>query len=225
MASFSEWFKAAHERNIPLESALPIDLPRDLERLNSSGLPTYDCQIISGESYVRNKQRVKDFCEKHNRVWTRVYNKMDRNERYSRFDLRGYKNVADFVEGLDINLKKFDIQLFEFHTNQFGGNILTNSEGTKIEIAEGTQDIVGKCLGPFFSGWISPFGTLEFSQSDSPEKVRSTAWRVLQQVKMAKGEYVPGYFEFIVSDKGKVYFLDYKTDLKFNWNLNISKSF
>lgn len=213
MASWGDWFKAAHQRNIRLEDSLVIDLDKDIERLYSSGLPVYARLIIGGKDYPSKREEIKDFCKKYERTWIKVYNAKEKR-RYSAMDLRGYEKLIEFIDGLKINLDSFDIHLSEFQPNKFGGNVLTDERGTVIEMIDGHQDIISKSTRPFFHGYISESGTLKFHETNIPEEMRIAAWRTLQYLKISGREFLPGYFEFMVSDKDKIYFFDYKTGFK-----------
>lgn len=211
MASWNEWFIEARRRGLSLDKYLKVNISRDTKLLQSSGLPCYDRRIIPGKKFLEDKTGIQEFCRTHEKTWVRVYNE---DLRYSEVNLRGYDEVTGFVSGLDIDLTQFKIQLFEFHENRFGGNILSNQDGVAIEVAEGLQDIVGKCLGDFFHGRISSTGRLKFQETYVPQELVRASWETLNYIKLNRGEYLPGYFEFIVSDKNAVFFLAYKTDLK-----------
>jgi len=214
MATWSEWFKEAREQNVPLEEYLVIDPIKDLVRLYSSGLPVYDAITVEGRNYEQEKERIKRFSEKHERNWIRIYNKIRKGERYSRSALENYDEITSFIEGLDVNLTEFDIQLFEWHENKFGGNILSNNRGTYIEIVEGTQDMVGKSLGLIYHGYVNPLGRLCFREEEVPLEIKVASRKTLNYIKKSRNEFLEGYFEFILSNKWNVYFLDYKTSLK-----------
>lgn len=216
MATWSEWFKAAKEGNVPLEKYLVIDPIRDLERLYSSGLPVYNKITVGGNNYKQERRRIEEFSEKHNECWVRVYNKTRRGERYSKFPLEHFEDITYFIEKLEVDLTEFEIQLFECHENKFGGNILSDNRGTYIELVEGTQDVVGKSLGFFFHGSVNYFGRLCFWEEEKEEvplKIKRGAKEALSYLKMSRNEFIEGYFEFIISKEGNVYFLDYKTGL------------
>lgn len=213
MASWGDWFKAAHEKNIRLEDSLVIDLDKDIERLYSSGLPVYDRLIINGIDYPSKKEEIGEFCKKYERTWIKVYNAKEKR-RYSAMDLKGYGELIKFIEGLNIDLDNFDIHLFEFRTNKFGGNVLTDERGTVIEMIDGPQDIISKSTRPFFHGYISESGTLKFHEQNTPEEMKRAAWRTLQYLKIGGREFLQGYFEFMVSDEDRVYFFDYKLGFK-----------
>ena len=206
MASWSEWFREAEKKGKKLEEVLRVNLPRDLDRLYSSGLPVLERYIQDGAQY--NSSRTLDFCRRHPLNWVRVYHKLDHGRRHSKFGISA-QEVVQFIESLEIDLSQFKIQLFETHINQFGGNILSDEYRTDIDIAEGAQDIVGKSLAPFFHGTITETGRLAFYEKDVSDKVKKASWDILKYLKLARGQYRRGYFEFIVSDEDRVYFLAY----------------
>lgn len=213
MASWSDWFREASRTGYPLDRVIPINLSADIERLYSSGLPVLEKCVIDGRVYTPKK--VRDFCDRHPLSWIRVYHRLDRGKRESIIGVNSEAAVR-FIEGLGVDLSDFDIQLFEFHHNQYGGNIWNRDDASLVEIAEGTQNIVGRSLAPFFHGFISDTGRVIFRESETKIRIREAAHNALSFLKMSRGEYVKGYFEFIVSDDDRVFFLDYKVGRPFS---------
>jgi hypothetical protein len=209
MATWSEWFKNADKDDIPLSEFLIINQPKDIERLYSSGLPVCDRLLVACKEYLNDS--VVKFCEKHNGVWIRVYNK---TERHYKLGLKGHAQVKEYIESLDIDVSKFKIQIFEFDPNKFGGNIVSGEKGVYIEMVYGDQLDVANCWKEFCHGYISPLGILKFHETDVTDEMKRTAFNVLKCLKTSKGNYMKGYFEFVVSVKNNIYFLDYKVNLK-----------
>ncbi len=212
MATLSGWFKASKEKNIPLEKYIVVNYPKDLARLHSSGLPFYDLIIIDGEKYEKEKIRI--FSKKYKLNWVRVYNKNKKGERYYKLNLKNYDDIISFIESLNINLKDFDIQIFEYQINRFGGNIVSENNKISIEIIKGKQELVSRSYEPFFHGAINNTGRLNFLEKDVPKKIKAAAEKVIKHIKIERNEFLKGYFEFVVSDENKVYFVDYKLGFK-----------
>ncbi|MEI6849753.1 MAG: hypothetical protein WCK29_01815 [archaeon] len=208
MASWSDWFAEANRIGFELKEVLPINLPNDLDRLYSSGLPVFERRFLDGSNF--SLDQVVEFCNRHPINWVRVYHKKELGKRKSILQANTRK-VISFLENIGVDLKEYNIQLYESKVNKFGGNIISDKDRVIVEIAEGTQDNVGKCLTPFFHGIISETGVLKFRELNADRAVIRAAANSLKYLKLARGEYLPGYFEFMVSDKGKTYFLDYKT--------------
>ncbi len=211
LASWSEWFKEAGKQGVDLESILPINLDADLKRLYSSGLPVYDLLRIPGKEYSKENSALKQFAEEHGRFWVRVYNRVCKGQRYSAFALEGMGGITSFIERIDTDLNDFDIQIFEWHENSFGGNILSVEESAYLEIAEGTQDLVGKSSGTFYHAQTNSLGRLCFEKEDVPSEVNLGAQRAFDYLRLSRNEFMQGYFEFIIAENHRVYFLDYKT--------------
>ena len=213
MATWSEWFKHASLKGINLEECLHFDPQQDFERLYSSGLPVYDRFVIYGADYHAKKDEFLSFCQKYPLLWIRIYDSISKVRKYSKFGITG-KEALDYVNQIDSEISPFELQVYECHENKYGGNVLTNAEGTCIELIDGPQDIVGKSLKPFYHANIGQTGRLEFVESNAPDDIKRTAWKVLAHLKLSRSEFLPGYFEFIVSEADNVYFLDYKTTLR-----------
>lgn len=214
MATWSEWFKKAKEKNFPLEKFLTVNQPEDMERLHSSGLPFYDFLLIDGKNFENEKQGIKEFSEKHEKKWIRISNKTDKGERYYKLNLKSLEEIVCFIESLKINISNFNIQLFEFAENKFGGNIVSNNESLKIEIIASTQERVSRSNEKFFHGQTNATGSLSFFEENTPKEIADAAKKTIEFLRISRNEFIKGYFEFAISEKGKIYFLDYKKQSK-----------
>jgi L-rhamnose mutarotase len=214
MATWKDWFKVAKEKNIPLQNYLTINQPKDLERLHNSGLPFYDFIILNGRDFKKEEENIKEFSKKHKQMWIRV---IGSEGRHYKLDIRGYEQLIEFISSLKINIENYQLQLFEYHENIFGGNIIVNDEEIYIELAEGTQERVSRNFLAdliIYKGRINKNGRLTFFEREVPGKIRRIANRMLKFIKIDRTNYLKGYFEFAVSQEGEVFFLDYKTSIK-----------
>jgi len=211
MATWNDWFVFAKESNFDLGKYLKIDQPNDVIRLYSSGLPVFDyikfslCEINSGE--------VKEFIKKHGSVWARAAS-VKVGKRKSRLSMGSFDELKSFLNALPFRSDDTVVQLYQMKENRFGGNVLVSEDETRIEIAYGLQDIVGKSTDSFFHGKINFLGRLEFNEVSVPENVFQTCKKVLSYLELSRGEYVRGYFEFAVSQDFEIFFMDYKTSFK-----------
>ena len=184
-----------------------------MERLHNSGLPFYDFILINGQEFESNIYRIKKFAEKHKQMWTRI---IGLKGRYYKLDIKGLEELMNFIKSLNIDIKEFQIQLFEYHDNIFGGNIITNNNGVYIELAKGTQERVSKNFLEelmIYFGKINKNGRLVFFQEQVPNKIKIIANKVLKYLKVERTKYIEGYFEFVVSAEDQIFFLDYKTSI------------
>ncbi len=214
MATWSDWFKKAKEKGVPLGKYLVINQPQDIDRLHNSGLPFYDFILIDGKDYNEKKEEIREFSKKYPKKWIRICNKNKKDERYYKLDLETYDDIISYIESLNVDIGNFNMQLFEYCDNKFGGNIVSEGDKVVIEIIAGTQGLVSSSGEPFFHGSMDALGNLTFFEKEVPEKFRITAKNVINYIKISRNEFLKGYFEFIVSDKGKIYFLDYKLGFK-----------
>jgi hypothetical protein len=211
MATWSDWFKSAEQFNLPLDTHLNINTAQDIDRLTNSGLPHFDSIIIKGSSFDR--ESIKDFAARHPNTWMRVVNKQTGKRQY-KIGMYSFDEIMGFIKSLNIDIAEHDFQLFENCDERYGGNVITENNSTVIEIVEGKQDLVGKSKVPFFHGFISSTGRLFFHEHHTPLKMKKAARSVLKHLKIARDRHIPGYFEFLVSKQGRVYFLDYKLGFK-----------
>ncbi len=211
MATWSEWFKAAKFHDIPLDQFLLIDPVSDLKRLKESGLPCFDSVILTDSSEW--DLFVSVFLEKYGLIWIRVVNKQDPKERYYKIGIETMREFHEFVDSLHIDVALYSLQLFQNCKVRFGGNIVSNEHGVKIEMALGSQDIVGKSKGDFFHGNIDWAGFLSFKENVSEDLLRA-AQTTLSFIRLNRNTFLQGYFEFVVSPENDVFFMDYKTNLK-----------
>jgi hypothetical protein len=213
MATWADWLKIAREKGVPLHETTNINLAEDIKRLNNSGLPVYDLLLIEGKDYQKDKKKIKEFSEKHDQCWVRIYSKQ-KEERYHKLDLKSYNEIVSFIENLSIDLKEFIIQVFEYHTNKFGCNVISDGENVNIEMVRGVQDIVDRGNSNSFNGVLTVNGILTFREENVSEDIKKAAKKILSYLRLSRNEYIKGYFEIAFSDEDEVYFLDYKTNLK-----------
>jgi len=210
MATWSEWFRNADAKEIRLRDYLKINLRKDIERLDHSGLPHFEHIEVDGNEDWQNQ--VKKFFKKYPFVWTRMINKQNPSERYSKIGIDSPEEYFSFVTEQKKDVSQYCFQLFENCPNQFGGNIISKNNQVVIEMAIGSQDLVGKSKGKIFHGELNPHGRLIFNEP-TPVGMQEAAVNTIRYIRLNNHEFLQGYFEFIVSDSGKVYFLDYKTEL------------
>lgn len=211
MATWSDWFKEAHSRGIPLEHYLSINQPADLQRLHDSGLPYYDFLLVDGLEYESKKPEIERFVQKHASCWVRVSNKKVPGKRQYALNLTSFLAVTSYIERLGLDLREYHLQIFEFAPNKFGGNIVSDDRGLALEIVEGNQELVSKSAVPFFHILVEPTGTIQFKEPNIPDLIRQVVPRILEYLRLERNQFLQGYFEFVVNNEGKIYFLDYKT--------------
>jgi len=208
MATWSNWITKANEKNIPFP--LLIDQPKDLERLYSSGLPCFDYILIQGKDYSLNNKEIIQFFLRHNKTWVRITNQKTK-ERFGKLGIISFKELNTFIASLNVKLNNFTIQLYEFHDNKIGGNIISNKEGVFIELIEGSQDKIERSKEPYFHGHLESNGELVFFEKSVPEEIIKSTKIVLNFLKLGRNDYLLGYFEFAITIENKVFFFDYKT--------------
>jgi len=208
MATLNNWYVSAREKGLELEKYIQVNQLRDLKRLNESGLPSYKTLLIDGLEFDSVKTR--NFISKFEMIWCRAIN-TSAKKRYYKLRIKGFDEFSDYLKTLPCELKDLSLQVFEYHDDVFGGNIISSEDKTIIEVAHGIQDNVSKSLTPFFHGHLTRTGRLEFNEKDAPIEMKKAALKALNYLKRERTHYLHGYFEFSVSKEGKIYFLDYKT--------------
>jgi hypothetical protein len=213
MATWAGWLNKAKEKGVPLHENIRINLAEDVKRINASGLPVYDLLLIQKGNYSKSKDQIREFTKKHSQCWVRCYNK-EKEQRFHKLDLKNYEEIISYIESLPINPDNFIIQVFEFHANKFGGNIISNDSNTYIEICYGPQEQIDNSTGNPFHGNLDYHGKLNFKEKEIPEEIQRISKKVLNYIKISGKDFLVGYFEFAVSPEEKVFFWDYKINLK-----------
>ena len=211
MATWNEWFVSAKEKNFDLKKYLKVDQQNDLERLYSSGLPCFELLLLNGTEV--NSKKVENFITKHKMIWTRVVNSKE-GKRQSKLGIKSFEEFIEFFNSLPFKQEDCSIQLYQMKKNYLGGNIIASENSANIEIAFGTQNIVGKSTQTFFHGKVNDLGRLEFFEKNTPDEIIRAANKALNYLKKSKGEFLKGYFEFILTLEFEVFFLDYKTSFE-----------
>ncbi len=196
MATWSDWFEQADSCLIDL--GIKVNHEEDIMRLEQSGLPHFK-KIVLNEF---NEREIKLFFDKYKNVWVRLVNK--EGKRKYKFNIKKYNELIAFIE----DYPNHKIYLFENCDTLYGGNVITFDK-VVIEMVKGEQDLVGKSKVPFFHGFVNEYGRLEFIESTSLD-TKKVALNILNKLEISRNEYIKGYFEFLYSQKGKVYFIDYK---------------
>lgn len=215
MVTWAEWFKAAQTRGVDLRSVLDIDIQRDADDLFRSGLPVYDRIFVDGDSLHSRIEDIQVFSSRHPLMWARVINKSDPGERYFRLGLRSPSDLFDFIEAsLKLPLERYHLQLYEFIDNKMAGNLLASPNRTIVEMVYGIQI-------PLTRGGVTPFhaktndlGRLVFEYPDTPIDIRTAANKAVRYVRCSRGEYRPGYYEFVVGQEGHMIFVGMNTKIR-----------
>jgi len=208
MATLNDWHTSAKEKGLDFEQYIQINQLQDLKRLKESGLPSYEVLLINGPEFDSSK--TKEFISRFDMIWCRAVNNITK-KRYYELGMKNFDEFSKFLETLPSKLEDMSLQIFEFHENIFGGNIISSEDKTIIEIAYGIQDNVSKSLTSFFHGHITNTGRLEFCEKEVPIEMKKAALKALNYLKKTRNHYIQGYFEFSVSKEGNIFFLDYKT--------------
>ena len=115
------------------------------------------------------------------------------------------------IDMLSFTVYLTETALYLIRINAFGGNIISDNNGITIEIIDGVQGAVSHSDRSFFHGKVNNLGRLEFFEEKVPAEILNASKKAIRYLKLERGSFMQGYFEFIVSDKNEVLFLDYKT--------------
>ncbi|MEK6960134.1 MAG: hypothetical protein AABX47_03105 [Nanoarchaeota archaeon] len=215
MVTWAEWFKAAQTRGIDLRSVLDIDVQRDLDALYSSGLPVYDRIFVDGDSLHSKIEYIQVFSSRHPLMWARVISKNDPGERYFRLGLKTISDLTDFLDQvLPRSVDQYSLQLFEFVENKMSGNILSSPDRSIVEMIYGIQIPLARGLVTPFHAQTNQLGRLVFESQDTPVDIRTAANKAVRYVRCSRGEYQPGYYEFVVGQEGRVIFVGMNTKIR-----------
>lgn len=203
----------------------------DMERLKNSGLPQYDFIKIPYLEFNKRNKTLMNFITKCSRLDYGFCIRALPNENgiklgFTRKFKLGNMNYSDLKQFLYREVKEpfnvWDVGLSNWKSQIYGGTIILNERYAIVEMAkEEDGGVIAVTSGEvipiigrqnFTEGGSHSFG-LKYTTEDETE--RSIILKALRCVKENPKTMSRGYFEFVVSEDEKIFFLDYKINLEY----------
>ncbi|MBW2996604.1 hypothetical protein KY332_04880 [Candidatus Woesearchaeota archaeon] len=193
--SLSQWVK-----NSKRLEGLVSDKEQNLARIKEYGLPSLDFFI------PENISDIKQFLKKYKSIVIRATPLDNRNIRKYRLDVRSFEDYLSFLK--DINPDNYKIILSEYVSCEYAGAIISNPPRIVIELLKGTHDELIHGSSTPFTNFVDFTGKMIYNEKMS-EKEKNLVWKTLKTIKISKGDYLKGYFEFLITKQDKPKFIDY----------------
>jgi hypothetical protein len=232
--TISDWIIEMQRRGDKCAAALHSEKLEDYRRLKESGLPIFEDLIIPFLEFNEGNGAVSGFLAKHDSFVVRAI--PDTKELPRRYKI-GVKNFEECMQFLRENVRpedgaKYSIFLTEFEPQTMAGAIISRGDDVLIEIARGNLDV-------FSHGGTTPIGEGHFGQhgfshtrcmrySSRNKNFNRLLWNTLQYLRLEddyddqdfnvrgfkspQARFMRGYFEFVVTKRSGVKFLDYKVN-------------
>jgi hypothetical protein len=203
-------------------AAWRTDKLEDYQRLKDSGLPRFqDIQIPYNQFNNKNKSLL-DFLLKYEQYVVRaIPNTMEFPRRY-KIGVKSLQECQNFLKEViePKNTSIYTIFLSENEPIEWGGTIISSEYeafpgqyGVCIEMARANQDAVSHGEVKVIHGRLGFLPDCPCTMYYTTEKPyeRELMWRVLSKIRLGSDfVFMRGYFEFAVTQKGKIVFFDYK---------------
>lgn len=179
----------------------------DIRRLRTLGIPVLDIIHIDYVDFHENNEDVLNFIKKHGDV---VIMTIPRKKDLLKAYKIGIYSFEDCKKFLDENIvsdhELYCISLTEHQKNIGSGIIISGDNKVVVEIADSYLDDLtyGKSTPV---GCVIENGNFNFNTSDT---VKQEIMRNALEYIKKDGEFIKGYFEFILVKGNKVIFFDYK---------------
>ena len=195
------------------------DKRKDYEGLKQSGLPVFDDFVVPFEQFEEGNEKLKRFLSQHEGFVVRAIPKMEGLPRRYKIGVHNFSDCQNFLHEIQRkDRSKYLVFLTEYEPTDWGGIIISRPQNIFIEVSEDGLDKLSH-------GQVIPIGEyLELCDYDHFKKIENNAstsgrvmWSALEHlIKDSPTAGIPnlmkGYFEFVRTQRGKIKFLDYKTN-------------
>jgi hypothetical protein len=220
--TISDYIIALKEKGLEnLACGLHTTKLEDYERLKNSGLPVYADISFKATDFSLDNKKLASFLSKYKEVTIRALPKTPDLPRRYKICAKNYKECMDFLEQEVPENKKEDykILLTEYQPSNSSGIIILRKDTAIVEIAEAGLDAFSHdealCHTGIFG--ISEYHKFRKIKIKSPKKgriknkIKNAMYASLNCITKAQLPQAEGYFEFLITQKQEIKFLDYKT--------------
>lgn len=224
--NLSGWRAAMMENNACLEDFVKNeDRLGALKRLAESGLPTYEFHFFGFEEFFSEEKRIMEIYERYEgRVVARAMPASRRYlQRYCFIDKPLHETKISLNESIAPESRKdYTIVLNEYEPAHYCGIMLSEQDKLSIEMVRepNLENLAhGHCTpwhAEFTAAVKGALKAMRYKNVEAPEE-RQNMWNAVKSISsMEYGGAFPyyeprcGYFEFVISDAGRIKFIDYK---------------
>jgi|SRR3989344_2247830 len=187
----------------------------DNKRLKESGLPTFPDFIVPLGEFSEQNQELIAFLSSHTDYVIRAIPNVLGLTRKFRIGVKSFADCLDFLSQTISPEEQNKYSIFLTGRGKepitIAGVIISRKKDLIIEVAKGNLDeLCHGRINPQSRGYLSELiCSMNYSTKDTKE--RELMWNALRHIRDS-GEFMKGYFEFVATEKGKVTFVDYKTN-------------
>lgn len=203
-------------------NAIHTDKIEDAERLRKSGLPQYRGLQLPYNKFMRDNRGLSDFLEfcKGGVVIRALPQTKDLPRRY-KIGVNGFEECLAFLKENVVQGESYIVYLTEWEPQSKSGIVISNAGGLRAEIGNCGLDELSHGRDPTLSCTINltKIGHLEdkivWQRRGEPED-RIFLERILKTLELTRDRFNPhyrrGYFELVLTENGKIRFVDYKVN-------------
>jgi hypothetical protein len=229
--NMSNWIIEAGNRGIDLKGFYTLKLD-DIKRLKESRLPMCEIYIIPYSDFINLPSHAEDFLNKYAEVVILAIPDTPLLPRAHKMGISSYDECKNFLiqEGTEQNKNHYSVVLINPEgKNKQGGIIISRDTSLLIEIVEGKVEDLSYGAAPSV-GYLIDFtevGLLENKiiwykggSSEDKKLVRdilscltinpNSFSNSFNPFSLRKSPFRRGYFEFVITQKNEIKFIDYK---------------
>ena len=214
----SDWVIGVGDSHPDLAESLHSIKKQDNERLRNSGLPILENLAINYLDFLKTPRRLRSFFQDHGLFAIRALPRTSQLPRRYKLGVESLEEATKFLSSAINDKKIYDILMTKQQPQKYSGIIILKPDQAVIEIGRLGLDRFShgdgkRYVGDFDNEGINKFRVRGFSGNyELPigPKIKTLMNRALRCIKSSKEICNKGYFEFIVTGKNKIKFLDYK---------------
>lgn len=221
--TISDWIIVARQRGLESITRFHTTKSEDYERLKNSGLPIFDDIEVPYSQFTPNNEELTAFFTKYPGFCVRALPNTKDLPRKFKLGIKSFEEAQEFLREKIAQGKEAQYRIL---ANEYGqeepttrsGIIISKGEHALVEIADiglvelSHGDVDKTFIGEFTNHYKGSHRSMRYNTED-PEK-RNLIWKALQFIRVNSSDirFKKGYFEFVITDDNRIFFLDYKTN-------------
>jgi hypothetical protein len=217
--TISDWVIGLDSRENKLADRLHSVKKQDNLRLANSGLPVYAVFGISYADFLKKPKSLIDFFNSYDMFCVRALPRTSQLPRRYKLRVKSLEEATEFLKSVVGNkIDIYDVLANEQQDQKFAGMIILKPDMATVEIGRSGLDRFSHGEGKRYVGIFNNEGLNKFRarkflgnyKRPITLQIKTLMNRALRCIKSTKIIDNKGYFEFIVTDKNEIKFLDYK---------------